>query len=291
MKIDDLFVSSQRQLPKLIWSRCDIEQRLGFKGLPFTRVRGSLTCVIAAVLTVTTYLLLIVSGKNVLHDMFLERGYTPYVMMFFSYWAFTVLLFKSSKLKLQRRALELEVVPEEMDFVLSVATVQSVLRRLYDVCDDPRRFLVLNRIQVALSNLRNLGRVTDVGEILRARAEHDESIVETSYNLVRSLVWAIPILGFIGTVEGLSVAIGGFGRVLSETQEPAELIEALKGVTGGLATAFETTLVALIAALIIQMSISMLKKQEEEFLNDCDEYCHQHIINRLRLNSLETGAA
>jgi len=246
---------------------------------------------IAIVLTIGTYMLLVVSGENALSDMFLERGYTPYVMVFFSYWAIAILVMKSSKLKLQRRALELSVVPEDTDFVLSVTTVQSVLRRLYDVSDDPRRFFVLNRILVALSNLRNLGRITDVGDILRARADHDESIVETSYNLVKSLVWAIPILGFIGTVEGLSLAIGGFGRVLSETQEPAQLIDALKGVTGGLATAFETTLVALIAALIIQMAISMLKKQEEEFLNDCDEYCHQHIINRLRLSSLESGAS
>ena len=281
----------QHIAPKLVWARQDIEQRLGISGLPFTRVRSLLTGVLALVLTIVTYLLLIVSGKNFLRDMFLERGNTPYVMVFFSYWAIAILVMKSSKLQLQRRALELSVVPEDTDFVLSVATVQSVLRRLYDVSDDPRRFFVLNRILVALSNLRNLGRVTDVGDILRARADHDESIVETSYNLVKSLVWAIPILGFIGTVEGLSVAIGGFGRVLSETQDPAQLIDALTGVTGGLATAFETTLVALIAALIIQMAISMLKKQEEEFLNDCDEYCHHHIINRLRLSSLESSGS
>jgi len=281
----------QAVTPKLVWARQDIEQKLGISGLPFTRVRSLLTGMIAIVLTIGTYMLLVVSGENALSDMFLERGYTPYVMVFFSYWAIAILVMKSSKLKLQRRALELSVVPEDTDFVLSVTTVQSVLRRLYDVSDDPRRFFVLNRILVALSNLRNLGRITDVGDILRARADHDESIVETSYNLVKSLVWAIPILGFIGTVEGLSLAIGGFGRVLSETQEPAQLIDALKGVTGGLATAFETTLVALIAALIIQMAISMLKKQEEEFLNDCDEYCHQHIINRLRLSSLESGAS
>ena len=155
------------------------------------------------------------------------------------------------------------MIPQATEFVLSIVTVQSVMKRLYDVADDPKRFMLFNRILVALTNLKNLGRVTDVGEMLRIRAEHDESIVETSYSLLKSLVWAIPILGFIGTVEGLSTAIGGFGRVLNETQDPAQLIDALKLVTGGLATAFETTLVALIAALGIQMSISMLKKQEK----------------------------
>jgi biopolymer transport protein ExbB/TolQ len=240
------------------------------------------------VLTIASYLVLMSVGTNWLSDMFLLRGSTPYVMVFFTYWAFIILILKNSKLSLQRKALLLEVVPQETDFVLSVATVDRVMNRLYEVADDPRRFILLNRIYVALSNLRNLGRVTDVGEILRSRAEHDESVVETSYNLIRSLVWAIPILGFIGTVAGLSTAIGGFGKVLSETQDPAELIDALKGVTGGLATAFETTLIALIGALMVQMTMSMLKKREEEFLNECEEYCHQNIVNRLRLNQLES---
>lgn len=277
------------QEPKLIWARQDIEQRIGVKGLPFTRVRGWLSAVIALVMTVGTYMFLVAIGRNFLSDMFLIRGFTPYIMVFFSYWAIVILLFKGSKLRLQKKALTLTVIPQSTEFVLSIVTVQGVMKRLYDVADDPKRFMLFNRILVALTNLKNLGRVTDVGEMLRIRAEHDESIVETSYSLLKSLVWAIPILGFIGTVEGLSTAIGGFGRVLSETQDPAQLIDALKLVTGGLATAFETTLVALIAALGIQMSISMLKKQEEEFLNDCDEYCHQHVVNRLRLNTIESN--
>ncbi|WP_417730510.1 MotA/TolQ/ExbB proton channel family protein [Rosistilla oblonga] len=273
---------------RLVWAHRDIEQRCGFRGLQFTRVGGWLSCIVALGLTLLAYGILFASGPNRISDMFFERGMTPYVIAFFALWSVTILMIKRSKLSLQREALSLRVVPEETDFVLSVVTVDDVMNRLFEVADDPKRFVLLNRIHVALSNLRNLGRVTDVGEILRSRADHDESVMETSYNMVRSLVWAIPILGFIGTVSGLSTAIGGFGRVLSETQDPAELIDALKGVTGGLATAFETTLVALIAAMIVQMAMSMLKKNEEEFLDECEEFCHRDIVNRLRLNALES---
>lgn len=274
---------------RLVWNKSDIEQRLGFRGHPYTRVNGWLSGLIAIGLTILTYGALFAAGQNWLSDMFLKRGNTPYFMVLFSYWSLITLAIKSSKLRLQRRALLSEVVPHEVDYVLTIHTVDQVMTRLFEVADDPKKFLVLNRILIAISNLRNLGRVTDVGEILRSRAEHDESVFETSYSTVRNLVWAIPILGFIGTVEGLSTAIGGFGRVLSETQDPSALIDALKGVTGGLATAFETTLVALIAALVVQTLMSILKKREEEFLNDCEEYCHQNIVNRLRLNLLESN--
>lgn len=257
----------------------------------YTRVNGLLSGIVALTLTFLFYVLIVVViGSNGWTDMFTERGFTPYLITFFTFWSITILLIKNSKLKLQQQALRLRILPDETGFILSVATVDRVMDRLHQVADDPKRFVLLNRVNIALSNLRNLGRVTDVGEILRTQAEHDESMMETSYNSVRGLIWAIPILGFIGTVSGLSTAIGGFGRVLSETDDPSQLIDALKGVTGGLATAFETTLIALIAALLVQMMMTFLKKKEEEFLDECAEYCQREVINRLRLNQLETAS-
>ena len=62
---------------------------------------------------------------------------------------------------------------------------------------------------------------------------------------------------------------------------------ALRGVTGGLSTAFETTLHGLVAALAIQLTQTGLKKGEEEFLDDCSEYCSKQIVSRLRLMPFE----
>lgn len=274
---------------RLVWSQRDIEQRLGFHGSRFTRVNGLLSFLIATALTIVIFASVTAIGSNAYTDMFTERGFTPYVIVFFTMWSLVILTIKLSKLRLQRRALKLEIIPDETGFVLSVATVDRVMDRLFQISDDPKSFVLLNRVHIALSNLRNLGRVTDVGEILRSQADHDESTMETSYNAIRGLVWAIPILGFIGTVSGLSAAIGGFGKVLSETDDPSQLIDALKGVTGGLATAFETTLVALVAALTVQMLITFVKKREEEFLDECAEHCQRVIVNRLRINQIETS--
>ncbi len=277
---DSTPVSSDR----LVWMRRDIERRFGFRGSRYTRVGSVLPAILAAMMTVAFFFAMIAIGRNPWTDMFTQRGWTPYVIVFFALWSIVILLLKRSKLKLQRRTLRLVVIPDEIDFVLSMETVNRVMQCLYEVCDDPKSFVLLNRIYVGLSNVRNLGRVVDLGEILRMQADHDESVMETSYNSIRGLVWAIPILGFIGTVSGLSYAIGGFGRVLSRTDDPSQLIEALKGVTGGLATAFETTLLALIAALLVQMAMTFQKKREEEFLDECTEYCQREVLSRLRLS-------
>jgi biopolymer transport protein ExbB/TolQ len=271
----------------LSWSRSDIEQRLGFRGARHTRVNNLLSFLGAALATILFYAALSQLDGTYFAVMFRERGPTPYVIVFLSMWACVILVIKWRKLSLQQAALSVSILPDAHDFVLSPTTVDEVLANLFRIADDPKHFIVLNRIQVALSNLKNLGRVTDVEEILRSQAEHDESAMDTSYSVLRGFIWAIPVLGFIGTVLGLSEAIGAFGGVLGSSAEMEEVTGALRSVTGGLATAFETTLEALVAALAIQLVATFLRKSEEEFLDDSREYCHRNVVNRLRMTPFE----
>jgi biopolymer transport protein ExbB/TolQ len=273
--------------PKLSWSRRDIEQRLAFSGARFTRTNTFLTGIIALILTVAFYAALLPIRENWFAKMFYDRGITQYPTVLFSFWSLAIIFIKSRKLALQRKALQYLVVPTDHNFVLSTATVDAVMDNIYSTVDDPKHFLLFNRIVIALSNLRNLGRVSDLDDILRSQASHDESLMEGSYTLISGFIWAIPVLGFIGTVLGLSSAVGGFGFVLQSAADLSEIKDALKIVTGGLATAFETTLVALVAALFIQLLQTFLRKSEEEFLDSCSEYSLHNVVNKLRIMPYE----
>ena len=274
----------------LSWLRSDPECRLGLQGARFTRVNSLVSAIVALALAALFYTLLAFLPTQLQRvvDFFCARGPTPYVIVFAASWCAVLLIVKAWKLALQRKALRHVVVPEAADFVLSTSTVEEVMDNIYATVDDPKRFVLFNRIVIALSNLRNLGRVTDVDEILRSQAEQDESIMESSYSLLRGLIWAIPVLGFIGTVLGLSEAIGGFGDVLATASDTRQITASLQGVTAGLSTAFDTTLLALIAALALQIWITFLHKSEEEFCDSCAEYCQRHITSRLRLMPFHT---
>jgi len=269
--------------PKLDWSRSDPEQFIGFTGGRFTRTNNVFTGILGALLTGLVYAAVLPFGDSWLHETLTRRGPTPYAIVFLSCWSLAILFVKWRKLRLQKRALGYHVMPEDPGFVLSARTVEPVLESIYGTVDDPRYFVLFNRIVVALSNLRNLGRVADVDDILRSQAEQDESAVETSYSLVQGFVWAIPVLGFIGTVLGLSSAIGEFSGVLGASADVEQISEALKGVTSGLSTAFETTLQALVAALVIQLLITFMRKSEEEFLDESMDYCLRFVVGRLRI--------
>jgi biopolymer transport protein ExbB/TolQ len=279
--------------PVLSWGQADWEQRLGFRGGRFTSVNKVLSFCVALLLTIGFYAVVVFLLKPYpstayLAAMFLERGPCPYPTVLLSFWAVAILFLKGNKLAYQRRTLTLAAVPQEADFVLDRRTATDVLKRIRSLADDTNHFVLLKRIERALSNLRNIGNISDVSNILKTQAEYDEDQIASSYKLVTGFVWAIPVLGFIGTVLGLSQAIGSFGTVLRSSGDLSAIKDSLQGVTGGLATAFETTLIALIFALIIQLYMSHSQHAEAQFLDDCNDYCHAHVVAKLRLNETES---
>ncbi len=268
---------------QLSWAKSDIEQRMFFRGNRFTRVNTPLSFMLAAFLSIGFYGSLLAAPGSILHSKFIGQGPVPLAIVFLSCWCLSILFIKWRKLSLQKRCVKLNVIPDENDFVLAPTTVDRVLDQIHSAVDDPKQFMLLNRICIALSNLRNIQRVSDVDEILRSQAESDEAVSEASYVLLNGFVWAIPILGFIGTVLGLSVAIGEFGSVMGASESADALLPALKNVTSGLGVAFDTTLEALVAALAIQIMVTFLRKSEQEFLDDCAEYCTLNVVSKLKL--------
>lgn len=274
----------------LAWSQEDIENRWGFKGGRYTSVNHAFAFLIGALATGILYALMLfvfshVPGLKVLATIYMRptNQFAVIPATFFCFGGLAVLFLKGRKIKFQRRALELAAVPTEPEFILTEITAATVLARIYSLVDHPRHFILLNRLDRALSNFKNIGQVGDVSAILRAQAENDEDQVASSYTVVNGLVWAIPVLGFIGTVLGLSLAIGRFTQTLQAAGDLALIRASLQGVTGGLATAFESTLVALTFTLILQLAITFQQKREMAFLDECNDYCHSHVIAKLRL--------
>lgn len=271
----------------LDWHIGDIEQRFGFKGEKYTDVNPYFSIVVTVLLTSLFFIVVCHLPESIrnykIFSMIIQRGWTPYVMVSFFFLSLVILFIKWRKLVFQKKAFKIELVPVGNNFALTSESALDVIKKLNESVDDPKRFVLFNRIERALLNLKNVGNVSDVSEMLRAQAENDESHMDSSYGILSGIVWVVPILGFIGTVIGLSGAIGGFGAVLNTDTDVLSLRESLVPVTSNLGIAFDTTFLALVLAMIIQMLMTILRKQEEQFLDSCRDYAHEHIISRLRI--------
>ena len=280
-------MKNRHERKALDWHLGDIEQRCGFSGGKYTDVNFLFALIVSAVIAAGFYIGLCHVPQNVREmkcfAMLLARGWTPFVMVYLLLLAIVILFVKWRKLAFQRKAAKIELVPPGQGFSLSAETAQDVLAKLNSQVDDPKRFVLLNRIERALLNLKNVGNVSDVSEMLRAQAENDESHTDSSYGLLNGIVWILPILGFIGTVSGLSGAIGGFGAVLTADSAVSTLKDSLAPVTANLGVAFDTTFVALVFAMVLQVFVTLLRKSEERFLDECRDYAHVNVISKLRI--------
>ncbi len=287
-------MTRQQQQEKLSWARADIENICGFKSKKFTGVNFMFSFILGLIFTGIFYgILFPFRGLGLqMVDMFFhggpeQRSTIPYFTVFLANFAFAILVLKNAKLKVQRKALQVVIMPNDSNFTLSPVTARAILESMYSQVEMPARFLLFDRVERALSNLKNLGSVSAVAECLKNQADNDESYVSSTYTVLKGFIWAIPVLGFIGTVIGLAAAVGGFGAVVAQGADIEQLKSSLGGVTSGLAIAFETTLIALVLALLVQLYMTFTLHKEEIFLDDCADYCHKNIISKIKTINLQ----
>lgn len=106
----------------------------------------------------------------------------------------------------------------------------------------------------------------------RHRLEIEQTRLGGRYATAQLFLWAMPILGFIGTVLGIGAAVGGFSSFLGTDIEDLENIkQGLAGVAGGLSYAFDTTLLGLACSLIGMLGLAALQQREEALLVRIEE--------------------
>ena len=129
--------------------------------------------------------------------------------------------------------------------------------------------LLMTRLQLFLSQTHASEDIDEAFGIT------EREYMRGSFSLSRFMVWAIPILGFIGTVWGISNGIAHFSDAMTSTSSVADVSSMLKDnlplVTNSLATAFDTTLLALLLSVPLMMVMIWLEKREEAYLIQLDQ--------------------
>jgi biopolymer transport protein ExbB/TolQ len=111
-----------------------------------------------------------------------------------------------------------------------------------------------------------------VAEVVRNQADVELSRLTASMATVNYLAWAIPAIGFVGTVRGLGGAFGADAATIEAFTQQAK--DQLK-------IAFDCTLVALILSLGVMYFLHAVQRAEETLVTDAQEYCQEHLLLRL----------
>ncbi len=128
---------------------------------------------------------------------------------------------------------------------------------------------LVERIQDIVDYVRSKGSAEGLEQHVRYLAELASDRVHRSYAFVRTVAWAVPILGFLGTVMGITIAIANV--------TPEQLDSSLSTVTGGLAVAFDTTALALTLSLVLAFGWFVVERSEQQVLASVEELAVKQI--------------
>lgn len=254
------------------------------------------TGAIAAVLTLVFYVAVVIPlSGSYFADLFGERGWVPYGITWLSIWAGVLLVVKAQLLNAQRQALELDLLPDSVATRITPRNASEFRAHLHDAAytlqpqpalaralvEGASRNFLIERIEGALERFRMRGSAPDVVDHLASQSQLDANAVSSSYTMIRVFIWAIPLLGFIGTVIGISAAVAGFSDSVAAVVDLDVMKQSIGTVTIGLGIAFDTTLLALVMSIVIMFPASSLQKSEEDFLNRVEAYCDERLGRRL----------
>ena len=122
-----------------------------------------------------------------------------------------------------------------------------------------RRFLITEDVQ-------------NTSETIDANVEALAVKQEAESSMVRYLIWAIPAIGFIGTVRGI-------GQALSQADQA--LAGDIAGMTESLGVAFNSTFVALLISVVLMFLLHQLQRLQDSMVTDTQEYCESFLLNRI----------
>jgi hypothetical protein len=190
-------------------------------------------------------------------------------------WASLILLSRYLEVRRQRRAFRLGLLPTEEGARILPEDARPLQRRVEEIAAHRGPYILANLIRLALGKFAVSRSTQDVGETVRMQAEVDLGRLVTSMATVHYLAWAIPALGFLGTVRGLAMSLTMAGKI----DQPIE--EFLGQATQHLNVAFDCTLVALALSLPVMFLIHSVQRDEESVVIDSQQYCLEHLVNRL----------
>lgn len=237
---------------------------------------------VALLATILFYGALRLVPETRIEELFVERGWVPYAIAFVSSWALALLAAKRLRLARERRLLAQDwLAGPNGGGPIHPGDVDRTLAALASRADFDLDALLARRLVRALRHFQARRRVVEVVEFLSDESRADEGRIDASYGLIRVFIWAVPTLGFIGTVIGIGAAVGGFSTTLETASSLEGMRDSIGSVTGGLGVAFDTTLLALVMSILIMFPSNALQRLEEAFLGDVDDYCAEHLVRRL----------
>jgi biopolymer transport protein ExbB/TolQ len=193
-----------------------------------------------------------------------------FILMF---WALSIMGNKAWSAKQERDLLDMDLVPIAEGVRVLPDDSREYARKLQALPDGQRRLLLPRALLAALQRFGATRNVQDVSSSTNTLVSLEAERLESELSMIRYIAWAIPSIGFIGTVRGIGAALGLAHRAVDGD---------ISGVTQSLGTAFNSTFIALLISIFLMFLVHQLQLLQERLVFDAESYVDQNLISRMQ---------
>ena len=194
-----------------------------------------------------------------------------FILMF---WAFAIIVYKGIATYRQRRLLDKDFILLPEDMRILPQDTRELSRKIQALPAAVQSFLLPRALAAALQRFAATGNIQDVSTSVREISESESERLESELSIIRYIAWAIPSIGFIGTVRGIGDALGQAHKAVEGD---------ITGVTQSLGVAFNSTFIALVISIVLMFFIYQLQQMQERLVLDTEYYCDEHLIRHLQV--------
>lgn len=202
----------------------------------------------------------------------LPAGLIQGATYFLFFWGMLEVAALSHKLRLEASAFGHHFVVDDKEWVYSADDAYQLKQRLEEK-NRSHHYQLVDLAILVCTKYRLSHSSSEALSVLESEVANLSAEVESDQSFLRYIAWAIPSVGFIGTVLGIASSLGYANQAATP--------EGIERVTNALAVAFDTTLVALLLSVVLMLAIHTLQKRQDDLYTHMRTYLLHNLINRL----------
>jgi biopolymer transport protein ExbB/TolQ len=189
-------------------------------------------------------------------------------------WSLLLLARQAHETRKGRKQLDLDYVKIGEGQVVLPEDARVYSRPLEQLPKQEQDGFLPRLLMVAYNRFGATRSVQDAAEAVRTECEFETASMDTKLSMVRFTAWAIPAVGFVGTVRGI-------GAALQEAQ--GAMGGDISGVTMGLGVTFNATLTALVSCIIVMFWMHQLQQYQDRLVLDGRTYVDRQLLRKMRV--------
>ena len=202
------------------------------------------------------------------------RDYEQEFCFILGLWAMAIVGFKARNSLRERSLFEQEMIRVSEGISILPEDTREYARPLQALPDQAREQLLPRALLAALQRFASTRNVQDVSEAIRHVCAAESDRLDSELSIVRYIAWAIPSIGFIGTVRGIGNALG---------QAHEAVAGNIAGVTENLGVAFNSTFVALVISILVMFLVHQVQLVQERLVFDTQTFCDQRLVRHMQV--------